>query len=59
MVPVCNRHTPVPAVLALLPGLGLRDLKEIAMLERLAPHLRKTIQQELTRRAGAAQDRVP
>jgi hypothetical protein len=58
MALVRNPHTPVPAVLAFLPDLGLCDLKEIAMLDGLAPHLRNCIQQERTRRGGAAQDRA-
>lgn len=52
---VRNSHTPVPAVLAFLPNLTLRDLQEIAGLEPLAPHLRKYIRQELARRADAAE----
>jgi hypothetical protein len=52
---VRNPHTPVPSVLAFLPNLTLRDLKEIARVENLAPHLRKYIRQELVRRAGAAE----
>lgn len=48
---VRNPHTPVPAVLAFLPNLTMRDLKEISTLESLAPHLRKYIQKELARRA--------
>jgi hypothetical protein len=48
-----NPHTPIPCVLAFLPNLTLRDLKDIVALEGLAPHLRKYIQRELARRAGA------
>ena len=47
-----NQHTPVPAVLAFLPNLTLRDLKELATLEGVAPHIRKYIQREMSRRAG-------
>jgi hypothetical protein len=54
MALVRNPHTPVPSVLAFLPNLTLRDLKEIAKLQNLAPHLRKYIGQELARRAEAA-----
>lgn len=54
---VRNSHTPVPVVLAFLPNLTLRDLKEIAGLEGLAPHLRKYIQQELTRRTRRGEER--
>jgi hypothetical protein len=50
MALVRNAHTPVPCVLALLPHLNLHDLKEIAGLQDLAPHLRKYIDQELVRR---------
>lgn len=50
---VRNAHTPVPIVLALLPNLTLRDLKEILAGAILAPHVRKYIQQELERRADA------
>ncbi|MGB0036603.1 MAG: hypothetical protein WBP79_14125 [Candidatus Acidiferrales bacterium] len=54
---VRNSHTPVPVVLAFLPNLTLRDLKEIAGLEGLAPHLKKYIQQELTRRSRRGEER--
>ena len=47
-----NQHTPVPAVLAFLPNLTLRDLKELATLDGVAPHIRKYIQREMSRRAG-------
>src|SRR5208282_5242555 len=49
-----NPHTPVPSVLAFLPNLTLRDLKEILKLEGLAAHLKRYIQHELARRAEAA-----
>jgi hypothetical protein len=49
---VRNPKTPVPIVLAILPDLTLGDLKEIAALESLPPHLRKYIQQEQAKRAG-------
>jgi hypothetical protein len=52
MALVRNSHTPVPTVLAILPNVTLRDLKEIMTLETLTPHVRKYIQQELARRAG-------
>jgi hypothetical protein len=55
---VRNGHTPVPVVLAFLPDLTLSDLREIAILEGLSPHLRKYIQQELARRAGAKSEDV-
>jgi hypothetical protein len=53
MALVRNAHTPVPSVMAFLPNLTMRDLKEIATLEGLAPYLKKYIQQELTRRKDA------
>jgi hypothetical protein len=49
-----NPKTPVPIVLEILPNLTLGDLKEIANLDTLAPHLRKYIQLEQSRRAGEA-----
>ena len=51
---VRNSRTPAPCVLAFLPNLTLRDLKDIAQLESLAPHAKRYIQQELARRAGGA-----
>jgi hypothetical protein len=51
MALVRNSHSPVPCVLAFLPQLSLHDLREIAHLEDLAPHLRKYIEQELIRRS--------
>ncbi|MGH9745473.1 MAG: hypothetical protein ACRD59_05105 [Candidatus Acidiferrales bacterium] len=52
-----NAHAPVPAVLAILPDLTIRDLKDVMTLESLTPHLKKYIQQELERRAaGRAED---
>ncbi len=53
---VRNPHTPVPCVMAFLPNLTLRDLKDIAGLEGLAPHLKKIIQQEPARRMDAARE---
>lgn len=50
---VRNEHTPVRCVLAFLPNLTLRDLKEIASLPGLAPHSRGYIRSELARRARA------
>jgi hypothetical protein len=49
-----NPHTPVPCIQAFLPNLTLRDLKDIARLEGLAPHLKKYLRQELARRAEAS-----
>lgn len=49
-----NPKTPIPIVLGILPDLTLGDLKEIAALESLAPHLRKYIRQEQAKRAGDA-----
>jgi hypothetical protein len=53
-----NPHTPVPVVLALLPNLTLRDLKDLAALEGISPHVRRYIQKELSRRPGAASQRA-
>jgi hypothetical protein len=53
-----NAHTPAPIALAMLPNLTLRDLKEIAMLESLAPHLKKYIERELDRRATGERDNL-
>ncbi len=53
-----NTHTPVAVVQAFLPNLTQRDLREIAKLDDLAPHLKRCIQQELNRRATAAGERA-
>lgn len=53
-----NAHTPVAVVLAMLPNLSMRDLKEIAKLEPSAPHLKKYIQHELERRAKGERDNL-
>jgi hypothetical protein len=50
---VRNQHTPIPVILAFLPNLTLRDLKDLAALEGLSPHVRHYIQKELSRRPGA------
>jgi hypothetical protein len=50
---VRNQHSPVPVILAFLPNLTLRDLKDLATLEGLSPHVRRYIQKELSRRLGA------
>jgi hypothetical protein len=47
-----NPHTPVPAVLSILPDLTIRDLKEVMTVEALGEHVKKYIQQELVRRSG-------
>jgi hypothetical protein len=52
-----NAHTPVPVVLAFLPNLTVRDLKDLATLEAITPHVRKYIQRELSRRMGTAKER--
>jgi hypothetical protein len=52
-----NAHTPVPVVLAFLPILTARDLKDLATLEGITPHVRKYIQRELSRRTGTAKER--
>lgn len=53
-----NPHTPVPVILAFLPNLTLRDLKDLVSLEGLSPHVRRYIQKELSRRPGAASQRA-
>jgi hypothetical protein len=53
-----NAHTPAPVVLAMLPNLTAGDLKEIAKLEPLSPHLKKYIQHELERRAKGERDNL-
>jgi hypothetical protein len=47
MALVRNPHTPAPAVLAFLPQLTPHDLKEIAGLPDLPPHLLRYIENEL------------
>jgi hypothetical protein len=49
---VRNPHTPVPCLLAFLPLLTLRDLKEIGALQELSPFSKKYIERELERRRG-------
>ncbi|MGH9714296.1 MAG: hypothetical protein ACRD5M_13445 [Candidatus Acidiferrales bacterium] len=51
-----NMHTPSAVVRTILPNLTLRDLKDIVTMESLAPHLRKIIRQELSRRTGAGSE---
>jgi hypothetical protein len=48
-----NPHTPIPVVLAFLPNLTLRDLKDLAELEGVSPHVRRYIHKELSQRPGA------
>ncbi|HTS11608.1 MAG TPA: hypothetical protein VMH00_05785 [Candidatus Limnocylindrales bacterium] len=45
-----NKHTPAGRVMAFLPNITLRDLKDVGLLETLAPHTKRYIQQELKRR---------
>jgi hypothetical protein len=52
---VRNPHTPVPCILAFLPNLTLRDLKDTVGLQGLAPRTKKHIQQELVRREPGAE----
>jgi hypothetical protein len=54
MALVRNPHTPVTAVMAFLPDLTLRDLKEIAALEGLDSSVRKNLQSEFERRSEGA-----
>jgi hypothetical protein len=49
---VRHAETPVPALLAFLPDLTLRDLQDVAGLEQLTAHARKYVEQELARRAS-------
>jgi hypothetical protein len=46
-----NGRAPVPAVLAFVPDLTLRDLRDISAMNGLAPAVRKQIEDELARRA--------
>jgi len=55
---VRNKHTPPPCVLAFLPNLTLRDLKDTLGLQDLPPHTKKYIQQELARRESGAHHRA-
>ena len=50
---VRNSQTPPPCVLAFLPNLRLRDLKDLATLEGVPAHTRRYIQKEFARRSGA------
>jgi hypothetical protein len=56
---VRNPHTPIASVAAFLPNLTLRDLKDIAGMGGLAPHIEKIIQQDLVRRKDAAREQAP
>lgn len=47
-----NPLTPIPHVMAFLPDVPLHDLKDLAALESLAPHVRRYIHRELQRRLG-------
>jgi hypothetical protein len=48
-----NRHTPLNIVLAFLPNLTMRDLREISTLESLSPTLKTYLRREVARRANA------
>jgi len=48
-----NRHTPLNIVLAFLPNLTMRDLRDISTLESLSPNLKMYIRREVARRANA------
>jgi hypothetical protein len=48
-----NPQTPVASVVAFLPNITLRDLKDISRLKGLAPYRKKYILQELEQRADA------
>ena len=49
---VRNAQTPAAAVADFLPQLTLADVKQIARLEGLAPHLKRHLREELLRRAS-------
>ena len=51
---VRNPRAPVPAVIAFLPDLTQRDLRDICTMDSLAPAVRKHIEEELARRAEVA-----
>lgn len=50
-----NPHTPAPMVLAFLPDLTMRDLKDVAALETVPVHVRRYIEKELARRVGKSE----
>jgi hypothetical protein len=52
---VRNRHTPLNVVLAFLPNLTMRDLKDISTLESLSPTLKTYIRREVARRSTMKQ----
>jgi hypothetical protein len=52
---VRNPHTPAPVVLAFLPDLTMRDLKDVAGLETVADSVRGYIEKELARREGKSE----
>lgn len=49
-----NAHTPPPSVLAFLPNITLRDLKDLARLENIPAPVKRYIQSELARRQQSA-----
>jgi len=55
---VRNPSTPVPALITFLPDLTLRDLRDLAGLETLPPHVRRYIDKELQRRPEGAGKRA-
>ncbi len=55
---VRNPATPAPQVMVILPDLTLRDLKDLARLESLPPHVRRYIGEELRRRTKRAGNRA-
>lgn len=50
---VRNPHTPLQSVMAFLPDLTLRDLKDVGAMEGLPMQAKKCIRQELERRSGS------
>jgi hypothetical protein len=51
-----NAHTPVPVILAILPDVTVRDLKELMSVEALASHSKNYIERELARRASCGKE---
>ena len=49
-----NAHTPPPSVLAFLPNITLRDLRDVVVLENIPVHAKRYMEKELARRQGSA-----
>lgn len=54
-----NRHTPLNVVLAFLPNLTMRDLKDISTLESVNPTLKTYLRREVARRASVRDPKTP